>query len=150
VELQLVDLPLEHTLSREQLQEIVDNRPSYWHERNARRMLERLNRDQPLPKDYRSSVALWQFGDDLMLVGLPGEAVAEYALMLREALGPERLWIAAYCNESFGYLPTAKMLSEGGHETMCLTLAVGFFSTAVQEVVLDTVRQLARKAGRQL
>ena len=40
------------------------------------------------------------------------------------------------------------MLSEGGHETMCLTLAVGFFSPKVQEVVIDTVRQLARKAGR--
>ena len=150
VELQLVDLPLEHTLSSEQLQEIIDKKPSYWHERNARKMLERLNRNERMPKDYRTSVALWQFGDDLTLVGLPGEAVADYALMLREILGPERLWVAAYCNESFGYLPTAKMLSEGGHETMCLTLAVGFFSPKVQDVVIDTVRQLARKAGRRL
>ena len=150
VELQAIALPLEHTLSREQLREIVDKKPSYWHERNARRMLERLNRNEPLPENYRTTIALWQFGDDLTLVGLPGEGVADYALLLREVLGPEHLWIAAYCNESFGYLPTAKMLHEGGHETMCLTLAVGFFSPKVQDVVIDAVRQLARKAGRTL
>ena len=42
---------------REQLQEIVDQKPSYWHERNARKMLEMLNRNKRLPKDYRTSVA---------------------------------------------------------------------------------------------
>lgn len=73
-----------------------------------------------------------------------------YVPMLQKALGPDRLWIAAYANESFGYLPTAKMLTEGGHETMCLTLATGFFSPAVEEVVVTAVRRLARKAGRKL
>ena len=76
--------------------------------------------------------------------------MAEYALELRKVLAPERLWIAAYCNESFGYLPTAKMIDEGGHETIGLTLDIGFFSPAVQDVVLATVRQLAEKAGREL
>ncbi len=30
---------------------------------------------------------------------------------------------------------------------MCLTLAIGFFSPQVEEVVLNTVRELAKKAG---
>jgi len=150
VDLHWTDLPLEHTLSREQLQEIIRKRPSSWHVRNAQGMLDMLDRNQPLPEYYRSSIALWQFGDSLTLVGLPGEAVCQYAIRLREILGPERLWIAGYANESFGYLPTAKMLTEGGHETMCLTLAIGFFSPEVEEVVLDTVRRLAEKAGRDL
>ncbi len=30
---------------------------------------------------------------------------------------------------------------------MCLTLAIGFFSPQVEEVVLNTVRELAEKAG---
>ena len=145
--LKWTDLPLQHTLSRKELEKIAGG-GSYWHTRNAAAMLGMLERDKPLPQHYRSPIALWQFGDDLTLVGLPGEAVAAYAMKLRRALGAERLWIAAYSNESFGYLPTAKILAEGGHETIGLTLEIGFFSPDVEKVVVATVRQLAEQAGR--
>jgi len=148
VELNWTDLPLQHNLSRQRLQEIAKG--PYWHARNARGMLAMLDRNEPLPTHYRAAVALWQFGDDLTLVGLPGEAVAEYVPMIEKALGPERLWVAAYCNESFGYLPSAKVVAEGGHEAIGLTLAIGFFSADAQDVVVATVRQLAQKVGRRL
>ena len=128
VKLAAVDLPLQHTFSRQQLEEMAQDGQTYWHKQNASGMLETLDRGQPLPPAYRSSIAFWQFGDDLTLVGLPGEAVADYVPMIREALGSAELWIAAYCNESFGYLPTAQVLKEGGHESMGLTLAVGLFA----------------------
>ena len=145
-ELAPVDLPLEHTFPRRQLEEMAGDGQTYWHKQNARGMLELLDAGQPLPKAYRSSIALWRFGDDLTLAGLPGEAVADYVPMIRAALGPAGLWIAAYCNESFGYLPTAKTLEQGGHESMGLTLDVGLFSPRVEDVVIATVRQLAGKA----
>jgi hypothetical protein len=147
-ELAAVDLPLEDSFSRRQLEEMAGEGQTYWHKENARGMLELLDRNQPLPKAYRSSIALWRFGDDLTLVGLPGEAVADYVPMIRDALGAQKLWIAAYCNESFGYLPTAKILAEGGHESMGLTLAVGLFSPRVEDAVMATVRQLAGQAER--
>ena len=56
--------------------------------------------------------------------------------------------VDAYTNESFGYLPTAAVLAEGGHESMCLTLDFGFFAPSVEDVVVQTVRELARQAGR--
>ena len=147
-ELAQVDLPLAHSFSRKQLEEMAAGGQTYWHQRNAQGMLDLVDRNEPLPTAYPSSIALWQFGDDLTWVGLPGEAVSQYVPMIRDSLGSERLWIAAYSNESFGYLPTAKMLEEGGHETMGLTLAIGLFSPEVQDVVLATVRQLAEKVGR--
>ncbi|MFH1918260.1 MAG: neutral/alkaline non-lysosomal ceramidase N-terminal domain-containing protein [Planctomycetota bacterium] len=140
-----VDLPLAHTFSREQLEEMAAAGQTYWHKRNARGMLEMLDRGEPLPTVYSSSVALWRFGDDLTVVGLPGEAVAAYVPMIQGALGSKRLWVAAYVNESFGYLPTAQILKEGGHETIGLTLAIGLFSPEVQDVVIAAVRQLAEK-----
>ena len=146
-ELALVDLPLEDTFSRPQLEEMAGDGQTYWHKQNARGMLEILDAGRPLPKVYGTSIAFWRFGDDLTLVGLPGEAVADYVPMIRDALGPAGLWIAAYCNESFGYLPTAKILEEGGHESMGLTLAVGLFSPRVEDVVIATVRQLAEKTA---
>lgn len=148
-ELRWTDLPLETTYTREQLEHIAAT-GLFWHVRNARAMLEMLDRNEPLPAHYRAPIALWQFSDDLTLVGLPGEPVVEYVGMLRQALGPERLWIAGFANESFGYLPTAKILAQGGHETIGLTLDIGLFSPSVEDVVVNTVRQLARKAGRPL
>jgi hypothetical protein len=55
-----------------------------------------------------------------------------------------------YCNESFGYLPTRKILAQGGHESMGLTLDYGFFSADVEDVVVAAVRQLAGEAKQPL
>ncbi|MBC8870028.1 MAG: neutral/alkaline non-lysosomal ceramidase N-terminal domain-containing protein [Planctomycetes bacterium] len=147
VQLKWTDLPLEQFSSREQLEKIA-NSGSYWHTRNAKGLLAILERGDSLPQHYRAPISLWQFGDDLTLVGLPGEAGADYVTMLRSALGPERWWIAAYSNESFGYLPTTKILAEGGHETIGLTLDIGLFAPGVEDVVVATVRELARESGR--
>lgn len=145
-ELAWTDLPLQHTYTREQLEEMAAKGETSWHQRNARAMLEKLRRNEPLPAHYRAPIAFWQFGGDLSLVGLPGEAVSQYVALIRQALGPRRLWIAAYVNESFGYLPTANILQEGGHESMCLTLEAGFFSPDVERVVVAAVVELARRA----
>lgn len=145
VRLAAVDLPLEHSFSRQQLEKMAGSGQTYWHKQNARELLEILDRGEPLPEAYPSSIALWRFGGDLTLVGLPGEAVADYVPRIQSVLGATRSWIAAYCNESFGYLPTAEILEEGGHESMGLTLAVGLFSPDVEETVTATVRQLAEE-----
>jgi hypothetical protein len=146
-ELASIDLPLAHDFSREQLQAMAAG-PSVWHARNARGMLEILAQGKPLPKSYRAPLAVWQFGGDLTLVGLSGEAVAEYATRIAKTLGPQGLWVAAYCNESFGYLPTARILKEGGHESMCLTLDIGLFAPQVEEVVMGEVRRLVEQGRR--
>jgi hypothetical protein len=50
----------------------------------------------------------------------------------------------------FGYLPSARVLSEGGYETRGLYAgAAGFFDMRAEQVVVDRVRELARKAGRE-
>ena len=146
-ELAWIDLPLAHDFSREQLQAMASGL-SVWHARNAKGMLETLAQGKPLPPSYRAPLAVWQFGSDLTMVALSGEAVAAYAARIAQALGPQGLWVAAYSNESFGYLPTAQMLQEGGHESMCLTLDVGLFAPQVENFVLAEVQKLAHQAGR--
>ena len=118
-------------------------------------VLEVLDAGGRLPSHYAAPVAVWRFGDDLTLAALPGEPVAGYATLLREALGPDRLWVSGYNNDCFGYLPTAKVVAEGGHEAIGVTLwawsrglgpMVGFFEPRVQDVVVDAVRRLAAEA----
>src|SRR5262249_48070786 len=65
----------------------------------AQQMVAVLNRGEKLPTTYSCPLAVWQFGDDLTLVGLSGEVVVDYVALLEKALGPNKLWIAAYCND---------------------------------------------------
>jgi hypothetical protein len=117
----------------------------------AKKMLATLDRGEKLPTHYNCPVAVWQFGDDLTLVALSGEVVVDYVPMLEKALGPNKLWVAAYCNDVFGYLPSARVLKEGGYETRGLYAGgIGLFDPKAQDVLVEKVRELAKKAGRAL
>jgi hypothetical protein len=115
----------------------------------AKRMLAVLDRGEKLPASYTCPLAVWQFGDDLTLAALSGEVVVDYVRMLEKALGPNRLWVAAYCNDVFGYLPSARVLQEGGYETRGLySGGIGRFDPKAQDVLVEKVRELAKKVGR--
>jgi neutral ceramidase len=117
----------------------------------AKKMLALLDRGQKLPDHYDCPLAVWQFGKDLTLVGLSGEVVVDYVRFLEKALGPNRLWLSAYCNDVFGYLPSARVLQEGGYETRGLYAGgIGLFDPKAEEVLVAAVRDLARKVGRAL
>jgi hypothetical protein len=117
----------------------------------AKQMVAMLKRGEKLPTHYDCPVAVWQFADNLTLVGLSGEVVVDYVTLLEKALGPNRLWIAAYCNDVFGYLPSARVLQEGGYETRGLySGGIGLFDPAAQDVLVAKVCELAKKVGRKL
>jgi neutral ceramidase len=145
-----VDLPLDTSLSREELQKRAKDRRSAqaW---GATRLLAMLDRGEKLPTHYRCPVTVWQFGRDLTLVGLPGEVVVDYLTLLEDALGPNQLWVVASYPDVFGYLPSKRVLREGGYETRGLySGGAGFFDPKAQDVLVQKVRELAQKAGRKL
>jgi hypothetical protein len=143
-----VDLPLQSDLSREQLQELAANKRSP-KSFGATEMLALIDRGEKPATHYSCPLTVWQFGSDLTLVGLSGEVVVDYVPLLEKALGPNQLWIAAYCNDVFGYLPSARVLAEGGYETRGLySGGAGFFTPETQDVLVRTIRDLARNAGR--
>jgi hypothetical protein len=112
-------------------------------------MLAQLKRGEALPTNYRALVTVWQFGTDLTLVGLPGEVVVDYVRLLEDAVGPLKLWLSAYCNDTFGYLPSARVLREGGYETRGIYHGgIGYFAPEAQDVIVEKVRELASRAGR--
>ena len=117
---------------------------------SATRLLQSLDRGEPQLKHYAAPVAVWQFGGDLTWVGLSGEVVADYVPLIEKAVGPLQLWISAYCNDYFGYVPTARMLEEGGYETLGLFRANGIFTPETETVLVNTVRNLSARAGRRL
>lgn len=79
----------------------------------ARALLAAHGERLPRAVDYR--VTAWRFGESLALVGLPGEVVSELGAAARAGAGLPLL-LAAYCNAMPCYIPTAKILREGGYE----------------------------------
>ncbi|HEY8504600.1 MAG TPA: hypothetical protein VIL46_08460, partial [Gemmataceae bacterium] len=115
----------------------------------ARALLEKLRRGEELPSHQPAPAAVWQFGDDLTLVALSGEVVVDYAYRIEEALGPRKLWVAAYCHEVFGYVPSARVRREGGYEAKGI-FGKGLFAPEAEAVYVSRVRELAEQAGRKL
>ncbi len=83
---------------------------------HARKNLARLDRGETLPAGLYYPIVTWTFGDQLALVFLPGEVVVDYALRLKREFDGPRLWVTAWANYVPCYIPSRRILSEGGYE----------------------------------
>jgi neutral ceramidase len=143
-------LPLEPLPPRKELEQRAAGKTRY-HPAGAQGLLALLDKGETPPSEYNCPFTVWQLGDDLTVVALPGEVVIDYLLMLEKALGPNQLWVIAYSNDVFGYLPSARVLEEGGYETRGLySGGGGYFAPSAQDVVVNHVRQLAEQVGRKI
>ena len=133
----------------EELEKIAVAGPN-WLKVNARKMAEALKAGDSLPKHFEAPISVWLFADDLTLVGLSGEVVSGYALAIQNAIGHRNLWIASYCHDYFGYLPTAQIVRDGGYETRGLSNGLGWFYEKAEEEMTQAVAELAKRAGRQI
>jgi Neutral/alkaline non-lysosomal ceramidase, N-terminal len=117
-------------------------------QKHARRNLDKLARGQELTRSYASPVQVWRFGDDLTLVALGGEVVVDYALRLKRELGREKLWVAAYANDVFAYIPSNRILIEGGYEADFSMLYYDFptrWATSIEDTLIKAVHDLVAR-----
>jgi neutral ceramidase len=144
------DLPLQPLMSEKQVESFL-RQGGGWRRWVAGKMLESHGKGEKGLGHYAAPFSLWQFGSDLTLVGLSGEVVVDYVYRLEKELGPLNLWVAAYCNDVYGYLPSARILAEGGYETRGIySGGIGLFKPEAEAVVVEAIRKLAEKAGRSL
>jgi neutral ceramidase len=141
-------LPLQ-TPDRAALEAIATG-PKGINKESAEKMLAILDAGGKLPAKYDAPVEAWQFGPDLTLIALPDEVVVEYVQDLERAVGPLRLWVSAYNQEVAGYIPSARILKEGGYETRGLYFGAGWFAPGVEEALTHAGRDAAEKAGREM
>jgi len=115
---------------------------------HARQMLEIIEQKGSLPRRYPYPAQVWQFGDDLTLVALAGEVVVDYALRLKKELGGDKLWVAGYSNDVFAYIPSLRVLNEGGYEAESAMIYYGQpgrFSPSVEETIIRKVHELVAR-----
>jgi neutral ceramidase len=116
---------------------------------HAQEALSELEKAGRLDKTYPYLVHVAQFDDDLTMIGLAGEVVVDYSLRLKAELAGAPLWVAGYCNDVFGYVPSQRVLQEGGYEARGAILYYGTMRTpfmpSVEKSIVDKVHDLVRK-----
>ncbi len=81
----------------------------------ARTLLEQWDKRGGIAPDYPFPVQTWQFGNGPIWVILGGEVVVDYSLRIRHEYG-DRCWTAGYANDVMAYIPSRRVLLEGGYE----------------------------------
>jgi neutral ceramidase len=101
---------------------------------------------QSPPSSYPYPVHALRFGSGFKLVALAGEVVVDYSLRLKAQHGWDDTWVAAYSNDMPGYIPSVRVLKEGGYEAG--GGPGGVYGEAVEEIVVAKVNELLlRTAG---
>lgn len=115
---QEVALPLGTLPSRQQIEADTKDGNKYVVAR-AKYLLEILDSGKQLSQTYPYPVTVWQLGNEIAFVFLGGEVVVDYAIRLKDELGkdaPTKVWCSGYANDVMAYIPSKRVLLEGGYE----------------------------------
>lgn len=138
-----IDLPYETARTEQQWTELAANSDASGY--HAKQYLARLKQGEKLPTTLSYPIGTWTFGQDLAMVFLGGEVVVDYAIRLREEFQADRLWINAYTNDVPCYIPSRRILREGGYEadrSMAYYARPNRFSAEVEDLIMDAVQKL--------
>ena len=101
---------------------------------------------------YDYPIQVVHFGNDLTFIGLSGETCIDYSLRLkRELAGSTPLWVAGYCNDVLAYIPSKRVLQEGGYEAgtsivyWSNPLHPNFFDPSLEERIMGRAVGMARQ-----
>jgi hypothetical protein len=128
--------------SREELERQAESSDKY-EQRHAKLLLEELDTVGTIRAQYDYPVQAIAFGDDLLLVALAGETVVDYSLRLKQELDAPIVWVAGYSNDVFGYIPSLRVLKEGGYEAggaFRFSRFPGPFTETVEERVIGAAQ----------
>lgn len=112
---QEIDLPLGALPTRDDLVRDTQSKDKYIAAR-ATTLLEDVDAGRPLPQTYPYPVSLWRIGPDVQWVFLGGEVVVDYAVRLKAEMTGAKTWVAGYSHDVMAYIPSRRVLMEGGYE----------------------------------
>jgi hypothetical protein len=116
---------------------------------HARHFLGLLNQGQALPTEIPYVVQAWRFSDDLAMVFLNGEVVVDYSLRLKREFDRSRMWVNSYSNDVPCYIPSERVLKEGGYEgggAMIYYLQPTKFAPGLEDKIVGAVHEMVPDA----
>lgn len=114
--------------------------------RHGARMLSMLDSGKQIPTSYSYPVQAWKFGGQFLLLTFGGELVVDYSHRFKSKYGWDSTWVAGYSNDVFGYVPSLRVLREGGYEgggAMLFGSNPGAFAEDVEEIIANAAEKVA-------
>ena len=114
----------------------------------SRLALERIARGEKLPKKIKYPIQVWNFDDQLLMINLGGEVALDYSTRLQQELHNIPIWINSYSNDVSCYIPSKRLLAEGGYEavdSMYWYDKPTKFSAKIENKIIKTVLKLIAK-----
>jgi hypothetical protein len=137
-----VELPLSDPPAIDSLEMIAESELLY-QKQWASRWLKVQQDGGVIPESYPwYPVQTWQLGS-LTWVALGGEVVVDYSHKLKALLGSD-IYIAAYANDVMAYIPSIRVLEEGGYEGATSMQVYGLPSTwapSIEELLISEVQR---------
>lgn len=118
--------------------------------RHARAMLATYDQGYPIRR-YPYPVQAIRFGKDLTLVALGGEVVVDYALRIKKEYGSKGIIIAGYSNDVMSYIPSLRVLKEGGYEASDSMIYYGLpgpYNDDIEDTIFRTIGQVMKRVKR--
>lgn len=114
----------------------------------ARHMLSLLDKGGIADKYSNYPVQVWRFGDQLTWIALGGEVVIDYNLRLKKEIGNKSpVWITGYANDVMAYIPSARVVKEGGYEGDSSQIYYGHptkWSPKIEDLIVNKVHELRK------
>jgi hypothetical protein len=110
----------------------------------AKYLLREMEEKGGLAGTYPYPVGVWTLGGEIDFVFLGGEVVVDYALRLKRERSGVKTWVAAYSNDVMGYIPSLRVLKEGGYEAGGSNVYYGLptlWHETIEEVIVKAVHE---------
>ena len=144
-----IDLPFGTMPTRAEL-ELATKEPKP-RDRWSTYLLKQWDRDGSLPEKLPYPIQVWRLGDDLTWVLLGGEVVVDFSLRLKAEHGPKKMWVSAYSNDVMAYIPSRRVLAEGGYEGGEARYPYGLpavWDASVEQKIIDASAKLITEAAK--
>jgi len=113
----------------------------------ASALLAQIEAGRPLNKTYPYPIGVWRLGEQVEWVFLGGEVVVDFAIRLKSEMSGSRTWVAGYSNDVMAYIPSRRVLNEGGYEGGGAMVYYGLPTVWAPQVETDIVTAVHQIAG---
>ncbi len=141
IDLPFVPVTKDELLARRESKDVYE-------QRRVESLLNDVEKTGKVRSSYPYPVQVLQFGSDLTLVTMGGEVVIDYSLRLKKELGDGPVWVAGYSNDVMAYIPSERVLREGGYEgtgAMRYTSLPSPWRSGLEEQIVTTIRGMTER-----
>jgi hypothetical protein len=140
-----IELALSDPPTRDQLVASAQASGDY-NKRAIEDFIKQIDEGKPLPTTYPYPIQMWRLGNRV-IIALGGEVVVDYAIAIKQMLGNDAI-VFGYSNDLMGYIPSERVLHEGGYEGGKAQMLYGLpapWKDDIETKIMTAVRDLATK-----